>query len=92
MIESQLAMSQVASKAKLLDSNLDNLPEKRLVELSKVHIDQEEKADSLGQSTIELISQYNDIMTTITETFVRYDEVIRAAENLKRAKLDQPDL
>ena len=92
LIESQLALSQVASKSKLLDTNIASLPEKRLIELSKVHIDQEEKANGLGQSTIELIGQYNEIMATITETFVRYDEVIRAAENLKRAKQDQPDL
>ena len=47
---------------------------------------------ALGHSTLDLIAQYNDIMATITETFVRYDEILKAAENLKRAKQDQPDL
>ena len=85
-------MSEVASKAKVLDKSLQDVPEARLVELSKIHIEQEEKAESLGQATIELIAQYNDIMTTITDTFIRYDQVLRAAEDLKRAKQDQSEI
>merc|ERR1712029_1073212 len=33
LIESQLALSQVATKSKLLDTNIASLPEKRLIEL-----------------------------------------------------------
>merc|ERR1712226_275203 len=92
LIDSQLSMSDVASKAKVLDMTLEELPQDKLVKLAEIHTDQEERAEALGQSTLDLIAQYNDIMATITETFVRYDEVLKAAENLKRVKQDQPDL
>ena len=85
-------MSEVASKAKVLDMTLEELPQDKLVKLAEIHNDQEDRAEALGQSTLDLIAQYNDIMATITETFVRYDEILKAAENLKRAKQDQPDL
>jgi len=92
LIDSQLSMSEVASKAKVLDMTLEELPQDKLVKLAEIHNDQEDRAEALGQSTLDLIAQYNDIMATITETFVRYDEILKAAENLKRAKQDQPDL
>ena len=86
ILEANKLKSSIPQKAKVLDKNLvQDLPEKALISLSKVHIDQEERAEKLGHETLNLIAQYNDIMATISETFVRYDEVISAAEEVKKA-------
>ena len=60
-------------------------------DVAKKQLPKEERAEALGQSTLDLNAQYIDVMATITETFVRY-EILKAADNLKRTKHDQPDL
>ena len=37
----------------------------------------------LNESTLELVEKYNDVISTIAETFVRYDEMLRALEESK---------
>ena len=39
----------------------------------------------LNESTLELVEKYNDVISTIAETFVRYDEMLRALEESKSA-------
>ena len=60
-------MSDVASKAKVLDMTLEELPQDKLVKLAEIHNDQEERAEALGQSTLDLNAQYIDLMATITK-------------------------
>merc|ERR1711976_1126142 len=88
LLESQRLLRQVKDKRTILDqpSLLQDVPnhEPKLVELSKVHIEQEERAEDLDESTLALIGQYNDLINTITETFVRYDELLSAAEEVKQ--------
>ena len=37
----------------------------------------------MNESTLELVEKYNDVISTIAETFVRYDEMLRALEESK---------
>ena len=60
--------------------------EKNLVKLSTIQLEQEAKCDRLNESTLELVERYNDIISTIAETFMRYDEMLKALEEAKRAK------
>ena len=43
----------------------------------------------LNESTLELVERYNDVISTIAETFVRYDEMIKALEEAKETSLDR---
>ena len=43
----------------------------------------------LNESTLELVERYNDVISTIAETFVRYDEMIKALEEAKETNLDR---
>ena len=43
----------------------------------------------LNDSTLELVERYNDVISTIAETFVRYDEMIKALEEAKETNLDR---
>ena len=40
----------------------------------------------LNESTLELVEKYNDVISTIAETFVRYDEMLKALEDAKSSK------
>ena len=41
----------------------------------------------LNESTLELVERYNDVISTIAETFVRYDEMLKVLEEAKLAKV-----
>ena len=43
----------------------------------------------LNESTLELVERYNDVISTIAETFVRYDEMIKALEEAKESSLNR---
>jgi hypothetical protein len=45
----------------------------------------------LNESTLELVEKYNDVISTIAETFVRYDEMLRALEDAKSTKTSVAD-
>ena len=45
----------------------------------------------LNESTLELVEKYNDVISTIAETFVRYDEMLRALEDAKSTKTSVVD-
>lgn len=57
--------------------------EQNLIKLSTIQLDQEVKCNRLNDSTLELVEKYNDVISTIAETFVRYDEMLRALEESK---------
>ena len=40
----------------------------------------------LNESTLELVEKYNDVISTIAETFVRYDGMLKAMEDAKDTK------
>lgn len=43
-------------------------------------MEQEERGDNLSDSTLALIGQYNDILETISKSFLHYDKIISEAE------------
>merc|ERR1712203_568824 len=57
--------------------------ERNLIKLSTIQLEQEVKCNRLNESTLELVENYNDVISTIAETFVRYDEMLRALEDSK---------
>lgn len=57
----------------------------RIQELAKVHIDQENKAQGCQSEVLELVEQYNDIMATLTKSFMRFDQTLKDIEE-KSAK------
>merc|ERR1712038_1209662 len=57
--------------------------ERNLINLSTIQLEQEVKCNRLNESTLELVEKYNDVISTIAETFVRYDEMLRALEDSK---------
>merc|ERR1712141_354923 len=57
--------------------------ERNLIKLSTIQLEQEVKCNRLNESTLELVEKYNDVISTIAETFVRYDEMLRALEESK---------
>lgn len=60
--------------------------ERNLVKLSTIQLEQEVVCNRLNESTLELVERYNDVISTIAETFVRYDEMLKALEEAKSAK------
>ena len=44
---------------------------------------------SLNESTLELVERYNDVISTIAETFVRYDEMLKAIEEAKASNTNR---
>merc|ERR1711863_78343 len=57
--------------------------ERNLIKLSTIQLEQEVKCNRLNESTLELVEKYNDVISTIAETFVRYDEMLKAFEEAK---------
>ena len=60
--------------------------EQNLIKLSTIQLEQEGVCNRLNESTLELVERYNDVISTIAETFVRYDEMLKALEEAKLAK------
>lgn len=44
-------------------------------------MEQESQSVELSEDTLQLISQYNDIISTLTETFMQMDQKLRKIEN-----------
>lgn len=65
--------------------------ERNLVKLSTIQLEQEVACNGLNESTLELVEKYNDVISTIAETFVRYDEMLRALEDAKSTKTSVVD-
>lgn len=49
-------------------------------------MEQEERSEEMSDSTLALIGQYNEILETISKTFLRYDKIISDAEAQVEAK------
>merc|ERR1711997_623676 len=60
--------------------------ERNLIKLSTIQLEQEVKCNRLNESTLELVEKYNDVISTIAETFVRCDEMLTALEDAKANK------
>lgn len=63
--------------------------ERNLVKLSTIQLEQEMACSSLNESTLELVERYNDVISTIAETFVRYDEMLKAIEEAKASNTNR---
>jgi hypothetical protein len=80
-------LEKVKEKKVFLDSEtLKNVPslESKLVQLTKLHLDQNERGDQWAEDSLGLIEQYNDVVDAITSTFIEYDKVLTAAEELSQ--------
>lgn len=76
-------LSQVAERKKVLDSQSFASAaelEPKLAKLTKIQVEQEETCGAVTQDTLDLIGQYNEIMDTLSKSFVEYDRLITAAE------------
>lgn len=79
-------LEQVKDKKNVLDSEtLKNVPnmEGQLLQLTKVHLQQSQDCDQWSDEVLELIDQYNDVIESLTKTFIEYDKVLSAAEDKK---------
>ena len=54
--------------------------EVKLIQLAKIQVDQDERAREVSDDTLALIGQYNEIIETISKTFLQYDSFIAAEE------------
>ena len=75
-------------KAVLDSEHLKNVPslEGKLLELTKVHLDQNEKCDQFNDEVYQLMDQYNEVIDALTKTFIEYDKVLSAAEEAQKIK------
>ena len=82
-------LDKVKESKNVLDSEtLKNVPsmEGKLLELTKVHLDQSDRCEEWSDGTLELIEQYNDVIEAVTKTFIEYDKVLTAAEEVSKVK------
>ena len=54
--------------------------------MSSLHLEQEGKERELEGETLELIEQYNDIMATLTKSFMRFDKILKDSEEKSKQK------
>jgi hypothetical protein len=82
-------LEQVKSKKSVLDSEtLKNVAsmEGKLLELTKLHLDQQSQCEDWSNEALDLVEQYNGLIDTLTQTFVEYDKVLTAAEEAAEIK------
>ena len=81
--ETNAMLEQVKDKKKVLDSeSIKNVPslEGKLLELTRIHLEQNAQGEQWSDEALKLIEQYNDVIDSITKAFIEYDKVISAAE------------
>ena len=82
-------IERVKDSKSVLDSqaikNVGSL-EGKLAELTKVQLDQNHKGEEFSEDTLNLVEQYNDIVDALTKTFIEYDNLLSAAEDISKAK------
>ena len=79
-------LDQVKDKKKVLDSeSIKNVPdlESKLLDLTRIHLEQNAQGDQWSGDVLKLIEQYNDVIDSITKAFIEYDKIISAAETSK---------
>lgn len=60
--------------------------EPKLLELTRIQIDQDEKHRGLNDDTLSLIGQYNDIVETLAKNFIHLDKTLKVAEEKANPK------
>ena len=84
--ETNAMLDQVQDKKKVLDSeSIKNVPdlESKLLDLTRIHLEQNAQGDQWSGDVLKLIEQYNDVIDSITKAFIEYDKIISAAETSK---------
>ena len=79
----------IKEKKSVLDSEtLKHVPslEGKLLELTKIHLDQSQRCDEWSEEALGHVEQYNEVIDAITKTFIEYDKVLSAAEEACNAK------
>merc|ERR1711935_876331 len=87
--QSNNLLEQVKAKKSVLDSEtLKNVPsmEGKLLELTKLHLDQQSQCEDWSNEALDLVEQYNGLIDTLSQTFVEYDKVLTAAEEVAEIK------
>ena len=59
--------------------------EPRLQKIAALHLEQDSKGQQLSSETLDLIKEYNETLQTLTEGFLKYDEILKR-EEAKRKK------
>ena len=80
-------LDKVKERKSVLDSEtIKDVPnmEGKLLELTKVHLDQSNRTEEWSEEVFGLIEQYNDIVDSITKTFIEYDKVLSKAEEASK--------
>lgn len=75
-----------AEKTSLDKAFVNDGLEAKLKTLTMLHLDQTSKADRVTKESLELMSRYNDLVKTISETFAGYELIVRKAEHQKAKK------
>lgn len=81
--EDNALLEQVKDKKNVLNSEaLRNVPnlEGQLLQLTKVHLQQNQDCEQWSDEVLQLIDQYNEVIESLTKTFIDYDKVLSAAE------------
>ena len=52
----------------------------RVAELSQIQIEQREAGECITEQTVDLVQKYNDIISSLTETFIQADHIVTRAE------------
>merc|ERR1711874_108438 len=52
----------------------------RMAELTKIQLEQRELGEDITEQTLDLVQKYNDIISSLTETFIQADHIVSKAE------------
>ena len=77
-------LQQVDEKKKVLDASKDfeNAArlQPRLLELTKIQLDQDEAGREMSAETCSLVAEYNGLVETISQALIGYDQALTKAE------------
>jgi len=52
----------------------------RMAELTRIQLEQRELGEDITEQTLDLVQKYNDIISSLTETFIQADHIVSKAE------------
>ena len=52
----------------------------RMAELTKIQLEQRDLGENITEQSVDLVQKYNDIISSLTETFIQADYIVSKAE------------
>ena len=88
--ESERLLAEVARSSALDGAASDAFEEAsrlrpRLMALTKLHLEQEEKAKEMSAESLALVAQYNEVVETVSRALIGFDKAIAKAEDKAEA-------